>query len=564
MKKRSIFWVCISTMLTLASCSSEELSVNDKKSQLNSITSIDEYDKSQLMNQFGQALSKVVFENKEVREFLKNEAVSQFDKNYDILWVKVCNEQIGNKSLRNLLVDKTSETLMDQVEKEIPQLNVLFPKIAMLGVEPEKYDTEDNELPVIVPNDSCNLMYFDGECADTIQFGDVPDFNVLVINENSRVIVNNDTKTKGVSKSYSFIDPAFDGSNTNIKTKVISDNRGEKFYVNIPHNLVGSKAIEAYSLFNNLDRNSDNSIYLQRDYLYYGLTPSQQTGVLRTGVKDYITFIEINPKAYFNIADQNPGSYKIGENISSDILYGDPIIRNLNNNTGTSSISRKKKDYTQQEIINELWTKGSYNIKVEIITSTSNRSMVKYIPVRPDEIWDFHIIRDYRHATFFKHHSRYTYTIDPDLFTAKRYILDNPIPLGNWDLSKESLYKYILFSEEDLGMEISDERSYEMTFAESFKFTDNLKIGLGLDTIKADNTTGIETSNSNTRKETIKITRKYNQSSDDLGSAEIYFYDPLIFSDLTPCRRWSEPLSTRNYDVPYYNTGIVRFGITTY
>ncbi|MCR4770105.1 MAG: hypothetical protein K5874_07865 [Bacteroidaceae bacterium] len=558
MKFRTISAIFFTSMMTMVSCQNEEVLINDEKDALSNFDLVNELDNNELMNQFGLALSKVTFENQEVREFLKEEAISQFDKNYDILWVKVKDEKIGNKTLRDILVEQTSEAFISQIEEKVPQLNVLFPKIAMFGIEPEKYNSEDNELPVVVPNESCNLVYFDGECADTIQFGDVPDFNVLVINENSRVIVNNDTKTKGVSKSYSFIDPAFDGSNTNIKTKADINIRDERFTTVITNsnaNIMGKKVVEAYSLFNNLDRNSDNSVYLQRDYLYYGLTPSQQTGVLKTGVKDYITFIEINPKAYFNIADQNPGSYKIGENISSDILYGDPIIRNLDNNTGTSQISRKKKDYTFQEIINELWTKGVYNIKVEIISSTSNRSMVTYIPVKPEEIWFFNLDRKYRHPTFFKHHSKYTYTINPNNFTSRTYFLDNPIPLGNWDLSKESLYKYILFSEEDLGMEISDERSYEMTFAESFKFTDNLKIGLGLDTIKADNTTGIETSNSNTRKETIKITRKYNQSSDDLGSAEIYFYDPIVYEYIS---------QIQFFTIPNYNTGIVKFGITTY
>jgi len=520
MKKRSIFWVCISTMLTLASCSSEELSVNDKKSQLNSITSIDEYDKSQLMNQFGQALSKVVFENKEVREFLKNEAVSQFDKNYDILWVKVCNEQIGNKSLRNLLVDKTSETLMDQVEKEIPQLNVLFPKIAMLGVEPEKYDTEDNELPVIVPNDSCNLMYFDGECVDSIPFGDAPAFNVLVVNENSRVIVNNGMKTKSGANSYKFIDPVFDGTQKEKKTK------SSVYGIYAFPNVIGEKAINSYNYYNNLDPNANNSIYRQREYLYYGVMPEQQIGTFNSEVQDYITFIEVEPEMYFIISDQTSGNNQTQNNTSSNINNYDPIIKNCNNN-GTATVSRKKRDFTTEELINELWTQGAYNIRFDILTSKSNRSIVKYIDVKPEDIWEFNLEREYVHKTMFRH-SKYTYTINPNKFTSKRYILKTPLSLGSWDLSTEAKERYIFICEEDSGIENEDLIYINMHYSNLY---------------------------SDGRTETKSFIFNRNIASDDLGMTSIDFYDPIIKARVAGI---SYVLGT------YYHTGSISFGITTY
>jgi len=546
MKFRTISAILFTSMMTIVSCQNEELLINDETDASSNFDLVNKLDNNELMNQFGLALSKVTFENQEVREFLKEEAISQFDKNYDILWVKVKDEMIGNKTLRDILVEQTSDAFISQIEEKVPQLNVLFPKIAMFGIEPEKYNSEDNELPVVVPNESCNLVYFDGECEDTIQLGEVPAFNVLVINENSRVIVNNDTKTKGVSKSYSFIDPAFDGTKERIVTKGF-----ENVTTEVDRDILGNRAIQAFNFFNNPEPNNNNSIFLQRDYIYYGLTPSQQNGVIKANTQDYITFIEIDPYAYFKIADQIPGTYQTQKEVYS-ITQGDAIIKNTND-YGTATISRKKRDFTTEELINELWTKGSYEIKIDVVTS--NECLSLYLPVMPQDLWNFNMKRDYVHKTLFRH-SKYTYTINPLKFTAKRYVLATPLALGNWDLSKEALERFIYFSEEDLGVENSIEETFEMTYTDTNKFSGNTKIGLGLGE-KSNIEMGFsgETTNTNTHKETRKITMKWRQDSDNLGGRGIYFYDPII----------QEKTDNNRYVLgSYYNTGYVKFGITAY
>lgn len=144
---------------------------------------------------------------------------------------------------------------------------------------------------------------------------------------------------------------------------------------------------------------------LQRDYIYYGLTPTNQSGALNYNVNEYISFIEVNPTTYFNIADQT----------ETGSISDDPYIK-------ANSVSRKKRDFTESELIDALWTKGAYNFRFEILRSTNESPQILYIPVKPSDIWNFNLDRTYRHSTAFRH-SKYTYKIDPNKFTSKRFYL---------------------------------------------------------------------------------------------------------------------------------------------
>lgn len=303
-------------ILSLSACTQDDVVDNiTVKAQPSALT------KQEMKTEFARALSAVVNESQEARELIKTEAQKQFDKNYDILWNEIKDQTIGGCTFRESIAKKSSVEFISQIERDIPLLNILFPNIEMFGISPESYNSSDSELPVAVSTPEKNLLFYAGELTDSIAKGQIPAFNVLVVNENERVVINNDVKTRASKGSYSFISPAFDGTQKNGSTRS----------ANVSSSLVGNKAITAFNYFYN-DGSGVNSMALQRDYIYYGITPQSKSGSLNYSTSEYISFIEVNPTTYFTIADQvNTGS-----------MNDDPYIK-------ANSTSRKKRDFTQED-----------------------------------------------------------------------------------------------------------------------------------------------------------------------------------------------------------------------
>lgn len=517
--------------LTLYSCSRNEYpDINSKDNSANAIN------KEIYLQKFAEILSKATYERKDIREFLKKESLKQFDKNYDVLYYLIKDESIGSKSFRDILISYSSKDALEKIEANVPLLNILIPEIALFDVLPEKMDVEDREIPVVVPQKSENQFFLNGESVLKIKKGEVPDFHVIVVNENSRVVATDikmNSLKSGGAKSVTFKSPNYDGTKLTesppmLKSSTISSS-----------SIVGAKAIEAFRYFNR----DDGSIFqkgLQRDYVYYGITPENQTGNLNRSISEYISFIEVNPNGYFIFADQN----------IDQILNNDPIISSW-------ETSQKKRPLTPDELIDRMWTKGAYNFKFEIITSTSDKPFTVYIPLKPSEIWNFNIERSYRHSTWFRR-SKNTYRIDPNKFTSKPVFLNaEMISLPKWNIADEAITRIVNISEEDDGSEITSQYTFEESRINSNNFKGDLKLGIGLlnKILNIGAGGSVDITSTNTTKESKKITIKRTETSDILGSIKIYFYDPLI-------EGVQQSLQGNSYKMHTYQTGSITFGIT--
>lgn len=511
-------------MLCAACTDSSDILESTDTTTFNQNELVSKNEKDVKLQEFASILSKVTDKREDVRAFLKAEALKKFDTNYDILYGKVKDNLINGKTFREILVDYSSEKQISEIEATIPRLNIFMPRMKFLDVIPENYDTKDNTIPVAVSLDSCSVLYQNGKCVDKVETGDVPGFQVFVVNENCRVITSPITRSN--SFSYSFKKPIYDGSQYSQLmqcTRATSDNQ-----------FVKQKMREAYEYFNA----DDGSVYSksnQRDYIYFGITPQTQTGSLNKSVQEYLSFIEVDPKAYNIISDQN------------DLPNGnDPFIK------GTYA-SRKKRDFTFNELMDKMWTDGKYLFRVCVVSSNSDTPTTKDIPLGPDDLWDFHLHRTYRHSTGIRH-SRYTYSMDQRDFTAKKVPLEN-IALGEkWDISQEALNRKIYFYEVDEGTETTETISWDFEKMNSDKFNGDIKLNVGISkNVSGSGSIGGEISSSSTTKGTRTVTIKRSQKSDELGDAVINFYDPLIVG-----KTGSE------YKMKVYNTGIVSFGISVY
>lgn len=521
---------CVGALLS--SCSNDNfLDGKESASELKSVKTISgESQKEIHLINFARILSKVVYERQDVREFLKQESLKQFDKNYDVLYYLVKDEIIGGISFRDILISFSSEESIQEIELAVPLLNILIPQIEIFDIKPENLDITDKEIPVVVSKELETSLFLAGKEEVNLEKGEIPDFHVFVVNENSRVILPVDETRNlrsGSVKSVIFKSPNFDSSiahQPEPSVRSILVNSGG----------AGQKAIDAFSYFNQ----DNGTIYqraFQRDYIYYGITPTQKTGSLNRSVSEYISYLEINPKAYFKIADQ----------INTGSTNDDPYIKE-------TVVTQKKRELSEEELLDRMWTKGAYDFRFEIITSTNQHPQIVYVPLKPNEIWNFNIEHTRVHGTAFRS-SKNTYKIDPNKFTSKRVPLGaNQISFGKWNLAEESIYRYVNILEEDESSETKKTYTYESTRVKTSKFNGDVKLQIGLGT--SDNITGgtsSEVTNSNTTKDTktVEIVRK--ERSDDLGSIRIYFYEPIIESKVGSM-----------YSVRTYNTGYVNFAIS--
>lgn len=526
MKKAITFtMIALGAVANFTSCSNEDL-LSQSENETETRASLPAYTEEQAMEKFAEILSQATYNNKAVREFLKSEAIKQFDKNYDVLYAKVKDYQVGDNTFEQILEKYSSKKELEDIFKAVPTLNIYIPSLPMFDIKPENLDCNDKEVPVVLPGEKSNSLLLNGNVVDSVKIGYLPDFQSFVVNSNSRVRVNTTTRASGAT--YSFIDEAFNGEVPTTRTETVN------------LSMVGTKAIQAYNYFNR-DDNSNYSKALQRDYIYYGMTPTSTRGTLNRSVSEYLTFIKVDPKAYFQMDD----------------VHNDPDEKRY---TDDPYIQRdiawiKGRDFTTEELVNQFWTEGAYKIRMEIVYSSSASPIIKYISVRPEDIWDFNFKREYRHRTGFRH-SKYSYWIDPNKFTSKRYdVTNSDISFEKWSLSTEGLTRIVHFYEVDKGTQKSVKYTYEVDHMKGGKVSGNVKLGLGLgekESNKIEIGIGGEASSSTTEKKSTEVTLSWTDKDDDLGSAVIYFYDPIIES------------KGRNntYNVKTYNTGCITFGVT--
>ncbi len=198
-----------------------------------------------------------------------------------------------------------------------------------------------------------------------------------------------------------------------------------------------------------------------------------------------------------------------------------------------------------------MWTQGAYDFRFEIYRSTEERPQVAYVPLKPQDIWNFNTVPGYRNRTWVRR-AKWTYRVNPHNFTAKRVELaSHLITLGKWDVSKEALTRLISVYEEDFGTETEYEYAYETTKLKENNFSGGLKFSFPIKKVQAEISGDAGTKNSLTEKVTHKTKVTYKKESDELAlRLPIYYYDPIITGKVGD-----------NYRMKTYGTGNIKFGI---
>lgn len=495
--------------LAFAACTNDDAVSLETELQTNIQNKVELMAEDAAQEAFAKILSKAVYNDLSVREFIKSEAIKQFDNDYDILYAFVKDKYVapGYTFRDALLKNCNNEAELISIEQSLPLLNILVPDLTFIGdFRADNWDLSDEEVPVSYDKDhNSGVLFVNGDSITYLEPNEIPDFPVLVVKNNERMIASATTRADGTSTySYEFFDDAFNGS--------LRKTTRAEYDVTYPEEPSGTSQISEYELasINPAIRQAfiefpNNTTGKHRDYVYYGMTNTNQTnGHLNTNVREILYKFRIAPSQIPFIADQTD----------------DPVLQ---------SISKKGGEYTQEEVRSKIWKEGNFDFFFDVMTGTKsgnvlyNRIAYSATPRELFSINKVHVVR--KHSTAFSH-SKYTYTVtNVNEAVTSKWISTNSltngnyIQIGSWDIYEQSLRVNIALLEKD------DSETIVKTHSVSNEFAGNANFSFGSDSI-VKVALGVSGKTTSTTSKSVTITK----NSDDLGSLSFYYYDPIIKS----------------------------------
>lgn len=310
--------------------------------------------KSKLKKNFSKILVKALASRPDFRSLLKLEAMEKFDRDYDVLYEKIKYVKLSNgETVRSLLLSFcNNENELIIIEQELPLLTIFIPSLPNQSFSAENWNTDTDILQVgslISESNDVPIYKSNGE-EYVLKSNLIPAFPVVVVKECERIIPANSSYASKVSggtlefnnKKFKFLDDTFNNSTT-----------GAQSARTVKGVYVSQKLKDAYEIYLNADG-------WQRDYVYYGITPTIPNGQFSYDYKETITEFSLNgdPMAAYNkIADQT----------------GDPQINTIVTN------------------VNSGWTGGAFEFKVSVLFNAKNglgTTYETYFPAIPTDLFD--------------------------------------------------------------------------------------------------------------------------------------------------------------------------------
>jgi hypothetical protein len=271
-------------------------------------------DVSHLKKEFAVALSKVLSESKEVRTLIKNEALKKIDYDNDVLYLMIKDRILSDGyTIRDALLRYISEDIITQIEEEIPTLTIFVPTLPNDIFSATLWDI-DEDIPCVAvrtsADESTPIYNYLGE--ETLCSAiEIPAYPVVVVKTNERIIVNESSTRNGVlngtnlrfsDEIFNNLSPAHDSNTGHINDDTTPLTRGSSLRnQDDPLPKVPQKVLDAYNIYS-------NNKGWQRDYIYYGLTPTNTAGPLDNNYKEYLVGFEMIGNADVNlnkISDQS-------------------------------------------------------------------------------------------------------------------------------------------------------------------------------------------------------------------------------------------------------------------
>lgn len=486
--------------LSVASCNE---SLNDIDKNVVSATFLEQSESNLILKQkFSSALVKVLGQNEEVRSLIKEEALKQIDFDYDVLYCLIKDKQLKNGvTLEEYLEKYLTSDELKCIHKQLPTLTLFVPTLPENSFSVHSWNTID-ELPAVAvkvsDNNDVKIYYGNGE-TEVFPADIIPGFPVVVVKENERIVRNGEILSKTVSENIEetnliFVDEIFNNLHgkdlVNTKTRANRPDRPVPLpKVDNPEDYLPAnmkKTYEAYKIYK-------NTTGWQRDYIYYGITPTTDKGPFDYNMKEFLVGFELMGDAlgfYRKIADQD-GDPK------SSIPIGGVLPAN-------SSIIT--------------WTEGEYEFKVTTYVgskSTIGTEYKSFFRLKPDQLFRAEVER------VISRPGMPGYTVYK-LVGLKSKRVDLDLPLFEWDLENYGAIIKIAIEEVD-GQEtevnsISSSIEFATNFGFDASFGEKVKFGVKF---------------GSTIKEVLNVSNTITKTlgGDELGEVIINFADPVVISD---------------------------------
>lgn len=454
--------------------------------------------------EFSQILSKALSSEPEMRDFIKTEALKQFDKDYDVFYPWVKDIEIANtgKTFKEVLLTYDTNSKLESIEESLPLLNIFVPDWGWIeAFSINNWDIANNNISVGYLSNQYDLnVYTNGHFDGIIPAGNIPDFPIVLVKNNERMKIS--PTTRSGETVYEFIDPEFDGT-ASIETKAQYYDREietEPCVNFVASNEIDNLVVGAYNEF----RYNDAAAH--RDYIYYGMTNNITAGKRNVHIYEYIT------KFAFGTPD-------------SEYIYEDGDF------VGLPSEYIRYVEITDQTLINHFIYDGNLELYFHVclsptegtINETPIHKSVKFTDLF--QLSKVHV--KYRKDTWFSD-PKWTFTVDTNCFIPKW--CDANIKLPRWDISTHSSTMTIYVEERDNGNTTKETFTAKNVVATNFAREESTNISGTIGNVTAGGSVKTSYGVTNTTENTHSIEVTSTDASDHLGKVELDYDSPIISS----------------------------------
>ena len=474
-------------------------------------------DSDYFISQFSNILSAAVSAEPELRSFLKDEAMKQFDKDYDVFYPFVKQKPVcDSRSFRDILLKYTDSETLAQIENNEPLLNILVPSWGWIG----GFDIKDwNPLAdsdIMVgysDSDNNNILCCNGEVLGVVEKGLLPTSATIIVKRCERMKVKMIRTKSGAKPVYDFSDKAFAPVQTKAKPNTtfvdLPFNPGTNW---VKTNDFKSRFPEAYTAWREYGR---DSYHYQRQYTTYGMLKKDTLGRLDLNNRESIIAIRLNNT---NCIDEE----------------NDPNVH---------QVTKYDTDFDPFEtVVNSIWTDGNFEFKICAMVyekEDNGNGKIKdlcgnMIPARGQDLFDLtRIQHDFYHKTMFSQRRFVCIPYLKDL-KPKWYYLPSPFTFSLWEPEKTS--------------SIINIHAYEYDPSDTIKISEKVKKQNGIKVEASIKDLFSFTFDCNSSIQETNADYYITRASDDLGKKEFLFSDPIIV------REKNDSLMLN-----YYNTGSFNF-----
>lgn len=469
------------------------------------------------LEQFSVLLSKAVYSEPDLREFIKSEALAKKDYDSDVFYPFVKDEIVdGTRTFEEILKQYDDGNVLQTVLARHPLLTIFVPDWSWIKDDCFSVENWDCSLPDVgvsaLQDDKEHKVYWNGEYAFTMQKREFSTAPILIVKDNDRLVEDERTKCPGKTGYRFFTDDLINlSANNSVSTKTTS-----KYYTyDLPYSVATdsvSTSLLTYRTASAYSVCANSSQVYQRDHIYYGMTSQTNTGSVNPNYYETLYRFKLSPNE--NGLTDDP----IGEDTGNDFKTTDYYYEA---SWGTAT------KLTEAQLAAKSWGTGAADLRIriyggaEVLTknvtvSFSDAFYVKKVELRENYNW----LGALKSRTYYLSIGT---SGTNDEWLEPKWITAN-LQLFYWDLSVYPTAYYVEFEEYDKATKKTTSVSKTYSFATNFNASLGAEGTVNGTTLKVGFGFGATSTKSRTYTTTIETT----ESSDNLGSFVVQYKDKIV------------------------------------